>query len=143
MTKENEELTGLVRGVKVGTKRGPYVIKNRNKHPRYDEFLTAHIPRALRIAKPNMWVLPEGAFFKGREIRDCFGIHALEEFKLWFEAKKIFDNDRAERLLQQRISGRMSDKHYEQKLTRCYHWIWSVRPEKMLEAHKLVSRMSL
>lgn len=132
------------RGVKPGTKRGPYkVIKEKAKHTRYEEFVTTHLPRALRIAKPNMWVLPEGSFFKGREIRDSFGIHALEEFKHWFEAKKIFDNTRAERLLQQRIAGRLSETHYNQKLQRCYSWVWTVKPEKMLAAHKLVTEREI
>ena len=134
----------IKRGVKSGTKRGPYKKnKSRSKHERYDEFINSHLIRALRIAKPNMWVLPTKAFFQGREIRDNFGIHALEEFKNWFEAKKIFDNDKAERLLQQMLTGSISNKQYDLRLRRCYHWIWSVKPEKMLEAHKIISRLTM
>lgn len=99
---------------------------------------TAQLQRVITAASSNMGCVQRHSFWTLREIKQRWGIRVVEEFKEWFEAAKHLDQAMADRLLQERLSGALTEERYNELLyTQAFSWIWSLRSEKQRTAWEL------
>lgn len=98
----------------------------------------SNLERAICIAASNSTILRKESFFGLREIAATFGKSAVKDFKEWFEAHKVFNQDVADRLYQQKASGKLDEAKFKRLLySTAYSWVWSIRPEKQRKAWEI------
>ncbi len=98
----------------------------------------AQLKRAITSAQPNLGCIKKDSFWTLREVKERWGIRAVNEFKEWFEAQKHFDQLYADQLLQERMAGTLSAEKYQALLyKKAFSWGWSLKPERRQEAWEL------
>ena len=94
--------------------------------------------RAITTASANSSFLRKNSFYSLREIQKAYGLRAVNEFKEWFEAARLFDQVQGDRLYQEWKRGLLDDTMYKKFLhTVAHSWSWSLKPEKQELAWKI------
>ncbi len=110
------------------------------------------LPRALRLACANNFILPTASFFTKSQVQEVYGKKALEEFSSYFKSIRQFDPSRAEKIRHKQAMGLYKNKpatwpedaegyytpeKYADWLvkTKCFGWISIVHNERKAEVY--------
>lgn len=97
-----------------------------------------HLTRALVQASSNLNTMKKGHFFTQREIRARWGMEALVEFRTWFDCRRHYDSEIADKLLNEVTMGRLSKEEYEKQLyTKAFRYVWFLRENMEVKAWQI------
>ena len=112
--------------------------KSKMTSPEVQAQWKAELHRAISTASSNFCFLRKNSFYSLREIRLNFGRRAVDEFKSWFEAERLFDQVEGDRLYHEWKSGKIDEALYKKFLhTRAHSWSWMICASKRETAWKI------
>lgn len=93
------------------------------------------LTRVVAAASGNFGVVKTRAFFSIKEIRARWGNEAVNDFKSWFEASRLFNQEVADELTMKLERGHFTQAEFDKALaTRAFSWVWSLQPDRRQEA---------
>lgn len=126
------------RGVKAGSKRGPYK-QRQTTADNLDRFRPELLRAFVMSLNTDGLVLPKGSFYRLDQIKQRFGNAAVKEFRRFFVAKQDgYNTERAQRIEQMYKEGRINDLFRKKLLVRCVEWRWRMKFVMSIEARNLL-----